>query len=65
MSAQMGVLCQPQQTLACMTAAHLCSFAGLCQWQKLCPALDNHGCVADLSVLLLLIQTCLSQSKCA
>ena len=49
MSAQMGVLCQPKQTLACMTAEHLCSFAWLCQWQKLCPASDNHGGVADLS----------------
>ena len=38
MSAQMGVLCQPLQILACMTAEHLCSFAWLCQWQKLCPA---------------------------
>ena len=64
MSAQMEVLCRPQQSLACMTAERLCSFAWLCQWQKLCPASDNHGCVADLSVLWLLIQTCLSQSKC-
>ena len=64
MSAQMGVLCRPLQTLACMTAEHLCSFAWLCQWQKLCPASDNHAGVADLSVLWLLIQTCLSQSKC-
>ena len=28
------------------------------------PASDNHGGVADLSVLWLLIKTCLSQSKC-
>ena len=56
MSAQMGVLCRPLQTLACMTAEHLCSFAWLCQWQKLCPASDNHAGVADLSVLWLLMR---------
>ena len=56
MSAQMRVLCRPQQTLTCMTAEHLCSFAWLCQWQKLYPASDNHGCVADLSVLWLYIR---------
>ena len=47
-----------------MSAGHRCSFAWLCQWQKPCPALDNDGCVNDLSVLWLLIRTCLSQSKC-
>ena len=64
MSAQMGVMCRPLQTLACMTAEHLCSFAWLCQWQKLCPASDYHDDVDDLSDLWLLFQTGLSQSNC-